>query len=36
MLKIGCYLPISKGFFEMGKQAASIDANTMPCICEFR
>ena len=29
MLKIGCHLPISKGFFEMGKQAASIDANTI-------
>ena len=29
MLKLGCHLPISKGFFEMGKQAASIDANTI-------
>lgn len=29
MLNIGCHLPISKGFYEMGKQAVSIKANTI-------
>ena len=29
MLKIGCHLSISKGFYEMGKQAVSINANTI-------
>lgn len=29
MLNIGCHLPISKGFYEMGKQAVSINANTI-------
>lgn len=29
MLKIGCHLSISKGFYEMGKQALSINANTI-------
>lgn len=29
MLKIGCHLSISKGFYEMGKEAVSIDANTI-------
>ena len=29
MLEIGCHLPISKGFYEMGKQAVSIKASTI-------
>lgn len=29
MLKIGCHLSISKGFYEMGKDAVSINANTI-------
>ena len=29
MLKIGCHLSISKGFYEMGKEAVSINANTI-------
>ena len=29
MLKIGCHLSVSKGFFEMGKQAVQINANTI-------
>ena len=29
MLKIGCHLSVSKGFYEMGKDAVSIDANTV-------
>lgn len=29
MLKIGCHLSISKGFYEMGKDAISINANTI-------
>ncbi len=29
MLKIGCHLSISKGFYEMGKEAISINANTV-------
>lgn len=29
MLKIGCHLSISKGFYEMGKEAVSINANTV-------
>ncbi|MGN1330690.1 MAG: deoxyribonuclease IV [Clostridia bacterium] len=29
MLKIGCHLSISKGFYQMGKDAVSIDANTV-------
>ncbi len=29
MLKIGCHLSVSKGFYEMGKQAVSINANTI-------
>lgn len=29
MLKIGCHLSVSKGFFEMGKQAVEINANTI-------
>lgn len=29
MLKIGCHLSISKGFYEMGKEAISINANTI-------
>ena len=29
MLKIGCHLSVSKGFYAMGKEAVSIDANTI-------
>jgi len=29
MLKIGCHLSVSKGFFEMGKDAIKINANTI-------
>lgn len=29
MLKIGCHLSISKGFYQMGKDAVSINANTV-------
>ena len=29
MLKIGCHLSVSKGFYEMGKDAVSIKANTI-------
>lgn len=29
MLKMGCHLSISKGFYEMGKEAVSINANTI-------
>ena len=29
MLKIGCHLSVSKGFYEMGKDAVSIHANTV-------
>lgn len=29
MLKIGCHLSISKGFYEMGKDAVKINANTI-------
>ena len=29
MLKIGCHLSVSKGFFEMGKDAVKINANTI-------
>ncbi len=29
MLKIGCHLSVSKGFYEMGKEAVSINANTI-------
>lgn len=29
MLKIGCHLSVSKGFYEMGKDAVSINANTI-------
>lgn len=29
MLKIGCHLSVSKGFFEMGKEAVKINANTI-------
>lgn len=29
MLKIGCHLSISKGFYEMGKEAVSINANAI-------
>lgn len=29
MLKIGCHLSVSKGFYEMGKEAVKIDANTI-------
>ena len=28
MLRIGCHLSASKGFYHMGKEAASIGANT--------
>lgn len=29
MLKIGCHLSVSKGFYEMGKEAVKINANTI-------
>ena len=29
MLKIGCHLSVSKGFYEMGKDALKINANTI-------
>ena len=29
MLKIGCHLSVSKGFYEMGKDAVKIDANVI-------
>ena len=29
MLKIGCHLSIAKGLYQMGKDAVSIDANTV-------
>ena len=32
MLKIGCHLSVSKGFYAMGKEAVSIDANTIQFI----
>lgn len=37
MLRIGCHLPSSKGYLEMGKHAVSLGANTfafLPAIHE--